>query len=244
MRCAAGWSTCSRAARSRRCGSTSSATRSRASALRPADQRTIGRVDGFTLLPASEALLDEESVKRFRSRYRERFGATATGDPLYQAVSDGRRLAGMEHWLPLFEEKLATLFDHLGADDVMVRDAGDAGRGRGPASRRSPTITRTACAREACEPGSYRPLPANALYLAPRANGAEAAGHAHLVTPIHEPTSATVLDFGVDGPRDFAPERAAQENVYEAVVAHVAQAAQGRAQARSSPAIRSARASG
>src|SRR3546814_8240284 len=63
----------------------------------PTDQRTTGRIDGFTLLPASEALLDAESIKRFRSRYREIFGATATGDPLYQAISDGRRLAGMEH---------------------------------------------------------------------------------------------------------------------------------------------------
>src|SRR3546814_7607880 len=71
----------------------------------PGDQRTTGRVDGFTLLPASEALLDEASIKRFRSRYRERFGATATGDPLYQAISEGRRLAGLDHWLPLFEEK-------------------------------------------------------------------------------------------------------------------------------------------
>src|SRR6185369_11252436 len=93
----------------------------------PADQRTVDRVDAFTLLPASEALLDEESIKRFRSRYREKFGATATGDPLYQAVSEGRRLAGMEHWLPLFEEKMATLFDHLGDDAVVVRDAGVLG---------------------------------------------------------------------------------------------------------------------
>ncbi|RYD47635.1 MAG: transcription-repair coupling factor, partial [Sphingomonadales bacterium] len=61
----------------------------------PNDQRTTGRVDGFTLLPASEALLDEDSIKRFRARYREKFGANATSDPLYQAISDGRRLAGM-----------------------------------------------------------------------------------------------------------------------------------------------------
>src|SRR3546814_279839 len=54
----------------------------------PTDQRTTGRIDGFTLLPASEALLDAESIKRFRSRYREIFGATATGDPLYQAISE------------------------------------------------------------------------------------------------------------------------------------------------------------
>ncbi len=67
----------------------------------PATQRSTGSIERHLLLPASEALLDEESIKRFRTGYRERFGANATGDPLYQAVSDGRRLAGMEHWLPL-----------------------------------------------------------------------------------------------------------------------------------------------
>src|SRR3990170_2015667 len=90
----------------------------------PASMRSADRAEAFTLMPASEALLDEDSIKRFRARYRETFGAKATEDPLYQAVSDGRRMAGMEHWLPLFEEKLATLFDHLGDDDLVVIDAG------------------------------------------------------------------------------------------------------------------------
>jgi transcription-repair coupling factor (superfamily II helicase) len=88
----------------------------------PATQLTVERIDSHLLLPASEALLDEESIKRFRSRYRELFGANATQDPLYEAVSDGRRLAGMEHWLPLFESKLATVFDHLDSQDVVVVD--------------------------------------------------------------------------------------------------------------------------
>src|SRR6478609_2874912 len=44
------------------------------------DQRTTAQIEGFTLLPASEALLDAEGIKRFRTRYREKFGATATGD--------------------------------------------------------------------------------------------------------------------------------------------------------------------
>ena len=90
----------------------------------PADQRSTDRAKAFTLIPASEALLDEETIKRFRSGYRETFGATATGDPLYEAISDGRRMSGMEHWLPLFEERLTTLFDHLGENDLIVRDAG------------------------------------------------------------------------------------------------------------------------
>ncbi|MBB6504132.1 transcription-repair coupling factor (superfamily II helicase) [Sphingomonas endophytica] len=188
----------------------------------PGDQRTTGRLDGFVLLPASEALLDDDSVKRFRTRYREKFGATATGDPLYQAVSDGRRLAGMEHWLPLFEEKLATLWDHLGDDAVVVRDAGTPAAVEGRLDAIADYYENRKRA-EAAEPGSYRALPAKTLYLDEDEWRAEVAGMpAHLVTPFHEPESSTVLDFQVDGPRDFAPERANQANIYEAVVAHVA----------------------
>ncbi|MES1972359.1 MAG: transcription-repair coupling factor [Pseudomonadota bacterium] len=188
----------------------------------PADQRTTGRIDGFVLLPASETLIDEESIKRFRSRYRERFGATATGDPLYQAISDGRRLAGMEHWLPLFEEKMATLFDHLGADSVVVRDAGVLGA----AEQRFEAITDYHANRvkaQSSDPGSYRPLPPDALYLTAKdfAERLESTP-AHLTTQFHEPESATVLDFAVDGPRDFGAERSSGANVYEAVVHHIA----------------------
>ncbi|QNQ11106.1 transcription-repair coupling factor [Sphingomonas alpina] len=187
----------------------------------PADQRTTGRIDGFTLLPASETLLDEDSIKRFRSRYRERFGATATGDPLYQAISDGRRLAGMEHWLPLFEEKMATLFDHLGDEAVLVRDAGVIGA----AEQRFEAITDYHANRvraQSSDPGSYRPLPPDALYLTAK-DFAERLEQAptHLTTPFHEPESATVLDFAVDGPRDFGPERNSGVNIYEAVVHHL-----------------------
>ncbi|MBB4617167.1 transcription-repair coupling factor [Sphingomonas abaci] len=187
----------------------------------PADQRTTGRIDGFTLLPASEALLDADSVKRFRTRYRDTFGATATGDPLYQAVSDGRRMAGMEHWLPLFEEKLATLFDHLSGDTVLIRDqaSGAAGEQRFEAIADYYENRKRA---EAAQPGSYRPLPAKALYVdAEEWRRALDAATAHVATPFHEPPSPSVIDFEVDGPRDFAPERANQANVYEAVVEHV-----------------------
>ncbi|WP_213979468.1 transcription-repair coupling factor [Sphingomonas sp. dw_22] len=193
----------------------------------PEDQRTTGRIDGFTLLPASEALLDEESIKRFRSRYRDKFGATATGDPLYQAISDGRRLAGMEHWLPLFEERLETLFDHLPDEAVIVRDSATSGA----AEQRFEAVAdyhENRVRAESSVPGSYRPLDAAALYL----TGEEWAqkldhGPVHTATPFHEPESKTVLEFNVDGPRDFAPERAAAANVYEAVVDFLAKARKG-----------------
>ncbi|MFN3944576.1 MAG: transcription-repair coupling factor [Allosphingosinicella sp.] len=188
----------------------------------PATQRSTGRVDGFTLLPASETLLDEASVKRFRSHYRELFGAPATGDPLYQAVSDGRRIAGIDHWLPLFEERLDTLFDHLGPDDIVVRDAGDAAA----AEARFEAIddyyqNRTRA--QSNDPGSYRPLEPAALYLS-RAEWERLVAERplHLATPFSEPDSAAVLDFAVASARDFAPERAQGVNIYEAVIDHVA----------------------
>ena len=188
----------------------------------PADQRTTGKSDAFTLMPASEALLDEDSIKRFRARYREQFGANATGDPLYQAISDGRRLAGMEHWLPLFEEKLATLFDHLGEHDVIVRDANTDGS----LEARHEAIDDYFANREkamVAEPGSYRPLAPSALYLATKEwRAAVEERPMHLATPFAQPESDKVIDFAVEGPRDFAPERAQNANVYEAVADHVA----------------------
>ncbi|MGZ8297256.1 MAG: transcription-repair coupling factor [Allosphingosinicella sp.] len=195
----------------------------------PATQRTSGdERGGFTLLPASETLLDEDSVKRFRSRYRERFGATATGDPIYQAVSEGRRLAGIDHWLPLFEERLDTLFEHLGENDLVVRDAHDAGA----ADARFEAIAdyyenRTRA--QSSDPGSYRPLEPETLYLArDEWEGLIAGRPLHLATPFHEPESAAVLDFEVDQARDFAPERSQNVNVYEAVVDHVSALRRGK----------------
>jgi transcription-repair coupling factor (superfamily II helicase) len=188
----------------------------------PADQRSTDKAQAFTLMPASEALLDGDSIKRFRSRYREKFGAAATQDPLYQALSDGRRMSGMEHWLPLLEERLATLFDHLGEDDLVLRDAA---ADKAVGSRREAIDDYHQNRVRAMEgaAGSYRPLEPDALYLSrDEWERAEADRPIHLASPFHEPESKHIIDFGVDPARDFAPERAQQVNVYEAVAKHVA----------------------
>ncbi|WP_051531831.1 transcription-repair coupling factor [Sphingomonas sp. URHD0057] len=193
----------------------------------PVDQRSTDKAKAFTLMPASEALLDEDGIKRFRSLYRETFGATATQDPLYQALSSGRRMAGMEHWLPMLEERLETLFDHLGENDLILRDsnADQALEARREAIKDyHDNRVRAAAA----EPGSYRPLAPDALYL----GKAEWDGFAtdrpiHLASPFPEPESERIINFGVEAARDFAPERAQQANVYEAVAAHVKALARG-----------------
>ena len=79
------------------------------------------------LRPVSEVLLDDDAVRRFRSRYREAFGAPGSDDPLYESVSAGRRQTGMEHWLPFYYETLETLFDYLpGAAVSFDYQAGEA----------------------------------------------------------------------------------------------------------------------
>jgi transcription-repair coupling factor (superfamily II helicase) len=187
----------------------------------PIDQRSIAPVSGFTLLPASEALLDEENIKRFRSRYREAFGATATGDPLYQAVSDGRRLAGMEHWLPLFEERLVPLIDHLSEDSLILCDAGVTGAAQSRFEAiRDYHANRVAA--KVADAGSYRPLEPSSLYIDESEWRTAIQSHRiHITSVFHEPESASVVDFGLDGPRDFAPERAQNANVYDALAVHL-----------------------
>ena len=185
----------------------------------PNSQRTTGSVPQHLLLPASEAMLEDETIKRFRSRYRERFGANATGDPLYQAVSEGRRQAGMEHWLPLLEERLVTLFEHLGAADLMVIDAGAAGA----AGERLDDIADYHAARTDPKPGGgYRPLPADALYLTrDEFERAIAGWPAHRAEAFPQPESGQIVDFGFAGARDFAPERARGDNIYEAAARYL-----------------------
>lgn len=79
----------------------------------PLSQRTSSDAKEFILQPVTEIFLNEHTIERFRAAYRESFGVLQSCDRLYEAVSEGRRYNGMEHWQPLFFERLETLFDYL-----------------------------------------------------------------------------------------------------------------------------------
>ena len=192
----------------------------------PNTQRSVQPVDTHLLLPASEALLDEDSIKRFRSRYREQFGASATGDPLYQAISEGRRLAGMEHWLPLFEDRLVTLFDHLGEDDLVLID-GSAAKATEQRIADIVDYHQSRLDSSSKAPGSYRPLAETALYLTrDEIDRALLGWPVHRTTFFAEPESKQVIDFGFTSGHDFTPERAAATsggtNIYEVAARYLA----------------------
>ena len=122
----------------------------------------------IALEPVSELPLDDASVQRFREGYRSLFG-TSGGDPVYDAISERHRIAGAEHWLPLFYERMETLFDYLPDASVTVDYQGEEA-----VAARFETIADFYDARKSfadaqkgvSDDGTlYRPLPPDRLYL-------------------------------------------------------------------------------
>jgi transcription-repair coupling factor (superfamily II helicase) len=76
-------------------------------------QRTLYAVPEVRLLPAREFPLDDAGRAQFRLRWRETFEGDPSKKRLYRDVSTGIPAAGIEYYLPLFFDAVATLFDYL-----------------------------------------------------------------------------------------------------------------------------------
>ncbi len=190
-------------------------------------QRTVRQLTEVVLEPTSEIRLTPEAIERFRTGYAEAFGGEALRDPLMESVRAGRRHPGMEFWLPLFHERLETLFDHVGEAVVTLDHEADAA-----ASARLEEVAEHYRARlsalDAKTFGAdpYRPLPPEALWLTEeewrkrlsRLPVAQFSPFAEVSTPERAAISA-----GGGKGRNFAAERAAKDGgLYDAVVDHVA----------------------
>jgi transcription-repair coupling factor (superfamily II helicase) len=195
-------------------------------AFDPDTQRSQGRREKVTLLPMSEAPLDEAARKRFRARYVESFGAVTGEDPLYESVSAGRQHQGMEHWLPLFHERLETLFDYL-PDAVIVSDAlAEDARGKRLEQIVDHYEAREqALERQAFGAPPYHPVPPESLFLTEDEwQRTLKARQSVVLDPFERPEGQTpdaVVSFGGRQGRNFSPERQQEgANVFDAVVAH------------------------
>src|SRR3974390_2330427 len=100
-------------------------------------QRSEMPLHKLDLVPVSELQLITETIRRFRTGYVAEFGAATPDDLLYEAVSEGRRYPGMEHWLPLFHDRLDTLFDYLPGTPVATEALPLAAK-RGPGAPKKP----------------------------------------------------------------------------------------------------------
>jgi transcription-repair coupling factor (superfamily II helicase) len=192
-----------------------------------ATQRTIGPRKDFAMKPMSEVTLTPETISRFRRAYIEAFGAPSRDDALYAAISEGRRFAGMEHWLPLFYDGLETVFDYLpdapvvfdhlsreaiGERHTLIVDHYDA-RSRQPASGLAEAVP-------------YKPVKPDALYLSPeevtqRAGDRRTIEFSAFDAP--EASGRVIRHAGAHAGHRFTEQRAdPSANVFDHVVKHVA----------------------
>jgi transcription-repair coupling factor (superfamily II helicase) len=79
----------------------------------PETQLSGRTLQSLNLLPAREVPLDDQAIRKFRSRYRERFEGQPSKSRVYRDVSDGIAHGGIEYFLPLFFEETAGLVDYL-----------------------------------------------------------------------------------------------------------------------------------
>ena len=79
----------------------------------PEDQISGERINAVDILPAREVPLDDDAVRDFRHRYRERFEGQPSKSRVYREVSDGIAHGGIEYYLSLFFDDTACLLDYL-----------------------------------------------------------------------------------------------------------------------------------
>ncbi|MEN9012146.1 MAG: transcription-repair coupling factor [Yoonia sp.] len=175
----------------------------------PATQRTSETLKMVELAPVSEVILDEAAILRFRQNYRITFGAAGTDDPLYEAVSAGRKHAGIEHWLGFFQDDLETLFDYLPNVTVSLDDqVGNARRARGESIEDQYGTRMHALDQKGRMDTVYKPAKPDLLYLDDTAWDAAVADKRVLqFSPNKQATGMGVIDAGARDGRNFAPER-------------------------------------
>ena len=84
-------------------------------------QRSTEDLKFYSFDSANEVVLDKNTIKTFRSKYREAFGADGLKDELYESISEGKKYLGMENWLPFFyEDALPSIFDYLPNADIIL----------------------------------------------------------------------------------------------------------------------------
>ena len=189
----------------------------------PVSQRSLERLERVEFAPVSEIILDDAAITRFRQNYRIEFGAAGSDDPLYEAVSAGRKHQGMEHWLPFFHARMETLFDYLPGAPVMLDDQLDPARiARWDGIADQYDARREAMSAKGRLDTVYKPCPPDLLYLDEESWAAALQPRRVLqLNPLRVPPGPGVVDAGGRAGRSFAPERQAEANVFDALAAHI-----------------------
>ncbi|MEQ8745372.1 transcription-repair coupling factor [Pyruvatibacter sp.] len=205
----------------------------------PETQLTTGALSRVDLVPATEIMLDEDTIRRFRAGYVQQFGTVTGEDPLYEAVSEGRRHQGMEHWLPLFHDEMATLFDYAGDGTIITLDplaeeaAGErcemisdyyAARAEDAEAHAAVfKASKKKSAHAGFDTPAYKPMKPDALYLTlDEFKSSLSTLPVRALSQFDLPDAPDAIDMGARPGRDFAPERKTENaNVFEALRGHI-----------------------
>lgn len=196
----------------------------------PETQRSKGQITEIELTAAGEIQLNDNAIARFRKGYIAAFGPVTGPDMLYEAIKEGARYQGMEHWLPLFHEQLDSIFDYL-PDAIVTMDylssnaiqerfeqIKDYYQARVEAQKLSRTTQML----------SIKPLPPASLFIMEKEwRDILSIRHLRYLSPFEiaqseaSQTSKTI-SFGACQGRNFAPERAQEKtNVFDSLIDHV-----------------------
>ena len=88
----------------------------------PDTQLTVEKIEEVEILPGREFGLTREDINRFKNNWYERFDGDASQSQVFQAVSKGFSPQGVESYLPLFHEEMATLFDYIAENCLLILD--------------------------------------------------------------------------------------------------------------------------
>jgi len=133
----------------------------------PLTQISGGHVKKIEIVPASEVMMNKQTIENFRRNYHNLFGSVVQEDPLYEAVSAGRKHAGMEHWLPLFYDNMESIFDYMPESAVITLDhlADEARLEREKMIAESYHVRRREMGHSGGMGEIYNPIPPEKLYL-------------------------------------------------------------------------------
>ncbi|MAF58874.1 transcription-repair coupling factor [Ponticaulis sp.] len=185
----------------------------------PETQLSTRQLKSVEFSPVSEIFFTDEALSRFRTKFIETFGPPA-GDPMFEAARSKIRRQGIENWLPLFHDHLDTVFDYLPDGAIIAFDPNAIESAKEKFAQAEDYFQ----AREhaAGNKEDARVLAPGALYIPWK----EAEKHlaqfpSARFSPRDTDPGAGHLSLDVRAARDFGPERAQNQNVFDAVISHI-----------------------
>lgn len=88
----------------------------------PETQKSLHQITEITLLPAHEFPFSEQSIKTFRSNWRNSFTSNPLRSKIFEDISGMKIPGGIEYYIPLFFDDLnmSSIFDYLADNSLVV----------------------------------------------------------------------------------------------------------------------------